>query len=403
GETGLGWDASAQKLNCSDEWWKRNIKEDPNFKKLHKKQPSLELQDAWDQLYEDVVAGGEDCVSFAMNPHTLKEYPSDHPKDKSSLDASAKLTRAKLNKRSRDADLSKYKSGPESPPEFQRSWCVEGHVRSGVISSVLAQRYLRTIRQRHSPGAAGNWFDDMDPKSVDSFEELSQKFLEEFSHQTRYAKDLIEIHGIKRRQNEGLQAFMDRFKSKSSHIKEVPLVLRISSFMHGHGHTELAKKLNDKIPKTRNGNPERNGVKVINMIRQDGNRKRSFDERRSGPTSDPMSLERTWGRENAEEAFTISHELPDQYVTMGTMLTTNCKQLLVNVLRETRRYSHGPDQKEPLCDNRGLASKLQSLLVHQTMIILVYYTNCPSKSEKLLFLPCPTHTFDSSASVKQGV
>ncbi|GKC65027.1 hypothetical protein Tco_1097625 [Tanacetum coccineum] len=64
-------------------------------------------------------------------------------------------------------------------------------------------------------GAALNWFDDMDPKSVDS-----------------------------------LQAFMDRFKSESSHIKGVPPVLRISSLMHGHGHPELAKKLKDKIPKT---------------------------------------------------------------------------------------------------------------------------------------------------------
>ncbi|GJS02649.1 hypothetical protein Tco_0319157 [Tanacetum coccineum] len=87
-------------------------------------------------------------------------------------------------------------------------------------------------------------------KSVDNFEELSQKFLEEFSQQKRYAKDPTEIHGIKRRQNEGLQAFMDRFKSESSHINGVPLVLRISAFMHGHSHPELAKKLNDKIPKT---------------------------------------------------------------------------------------------------------------------------------------------------------
>ncbi|GJY13468.1 hypothetical protein Tco_0382777 [Tanacetum coccineum] len=50
--------------------------------------------------------------------------------------------------------------------------------------------------------------------------------------------------------NEGLQAFMDRFKSESLHIKGVPPVLCISAFMHGHGHLELAKKLNDKIPNT---------------------------------------------------------------------------------------------------------------------------------------------------------
>ncbi|GKF00109.1 reverse transcriptase domain-containing protein, partial [Tanacetum coccineum] len=99
-------------------------------------------------------------------------------------------------------------------------------------------------------GAARNWFDDLDPKSVNNFEELSQKFLEEFSQQKRYAKDPTKIHGIKRRQNEGLQAFMDRFKSKNSHIKGVPPILHILAFMHGHGHLELAKKLNDKIPKT---------------------------------------------------------------------------------------------------------------------------------------------------------
>ncbi|GKD35015.1 hypothetical protein Tco_1250524, partial [Tanacetum coccineum] len=74
-------------------------------------------------------------LAYKVSPGTSK--------DKSSLDASAKLTRAGLNKRSGDADLSNDKSGPESPPEFRRSWYVEGHIRSGVISSVLAQRNLR--------------------------------------------------------------------------------------------------------------------------------------------------------------------------------------------------------------------------------------------------------------------
>ncbi|GJZ42959.1 hypothetical protein Tco_0590214 [Tanacetum coccineum] len=107
-----------------------------------------------------------------------------------------------------------------------------------------------TCEDLNSRGAARNRFDDLDPKSVNSFEELSQKFLKEFSQQKRYAKDPTEVHGIKRRQIEGLQTFMDRFKSKSSHIKGVPPVLCISDSMHGHGHPELAKKLNDKIPKT---------------------------------------------------------------------------------------------------------------------------------------------------------
>ncbi|GJW18537.1 hypothetical protein Tco_0025973 [Tanacetum coccineum] len=39
-----------------------------------------------------------------------------------------------------EADLSKDLSGPELPPKLRRSWCVEGHIRFGVISSVLMQR-----------------------------------------------------------------------------------------------------------------------------------------------------------------------------------------------------------------------------------------------------------------------
>ncbi|GJU43733.1 reverse transcriptase domain-containing protein [Tanacetum coccineum] len=99
-------------------------------------------------------------------------------------------------------------------------------------------------------GSAKNWFDSLDPKSVDGFEKLSNKFLEEFSQQKRYDKDPTEIHGIKRKPNKGLQAFMDRFKVEIAHIKGVSMVLRISVFMHAHGYPELAKNLNDKIPKT---------------------------------------------------------------------------------------------------------------------------------------------------------
>ena len=63
-------------------------------------------------------------------------------------------------------------------------------------------------------------------------------------------KDSTKIHGIKQNPNEGIQAFMDRFKDKSSHIKGVPPILRIYGFMNGHGHLKLAKKLNNKTPKT---------------------------------------------------------------------------------------------------------------------------------------------------------
>nr|GEU63905.1 reverse transcriptase domain-containing protein [Tanacetum cinerariifolium] len=64
------------------------------------------------------------------------------------------------------------------------------------------------------------------------------------------SRDPTEIHGNKRKPNEGFQVFMDHFKEKSAHMKGVPPVLRIYAFMHGNGHPKLAKKLNEKIIKT---------------------------------------------------------------------------------------------------------------------------------------------------------
>nr|GEV01432.1 hypothetical protein [Tanacetum cinerariifolium] len=49
---------------------------------------------------------------------------------------------------------------------------------------IWCKLFCQTLR-----GAAQNWFNDQDPKNVDSFKELSQKFFEEFSQQKRYAKD----------------------------------------------------------------------------------------------------------------------------------------------------------------------------------------------------------------------
>nr|GEY57208.1 hypothetical protein [Tanacetum cinerariifolium] len=84
-------------------------------------------------------------------PEDPNEARTIREKDKIGLDTSTKLTWAKLNKRSGDADLSKDKTGPKLPLKFWRSWYVEGHIRSGVISSVLVQRYLRETQQRYNP------------------------------------------------------------------------------------------------------------------------------------------------------------------------------------------------------------------------------------------------------------
>ncbi|GKB44949.1 hypothetical protein Tco_0889891 [Tanacetum coccineum] len=70
----------------------------------------------------------------------MYNLPRNIQRIKSILDASAKLTRAKLNKRSGDADLSKEKSGLESPPEFQRSWRRGTKIRRNQAELSIHQR-----------------------------------------------------------------------------------------------------------------------------------------------------------------------------------------------------------------------------------------------------------------------
>ncbi|GKF56263.1 hypothetical protein Tco_0166603, partial [Tanacetum coccineum] len=64
--------------------------------------------------------------------------PSELLEKSCSLSTSTKLARAKLDKYSGDAGMSKDMLGPKKPGELHRSWYVEGHAKSRVISSVLA-------------------------------------------------------------------------------------------------------------------------------------------------------------------------------------------------------------------------------------------------------------------------
>ncbi|CAH1442977.1 unnamed protein product [Lactuca virosa] len=75
GEIGLGWNESTRQLKCSDEWWNKKIKENPNLKGIPKKQHSLELQEAWDHIFGDAVASGADCMAPSMYSSTLNTTP----------------------------------------------------------------------------------------------------------------------------------------------------------------------------------------------------------------------------------------------------------------------------------------------------------------------------------------
>ncbi|GJW92755.1 hypothetical protein Tco_0172427 [Tanacetum coccineum] len=90
-----------------------------------------------ESLKDQVLVMASKVVTFK-----LRFY---HCTSQTRTDASAKLTRAKLNKRSGDADLSKDKSGPESPPELRRSCPYEGPLSLDrhATDSLYQERALR--------------------------------------------------------------------------------------------------------------------------------------------------------------------------------------------------------------------------------------------------------------------
>nr|GEV53061.1 reverse transcriptase domain-containing protein [Tanacetum cinerariifolium] len=75
-------------------------------------------------------------------------------------------------------------------------------------------------------------------------------FQANFLQQKKCIKDPVEIHHIKQREKESTEDFVQRFKTKSRHVKGAQEWKRISRFMHGITNPELTKHLHDNIPKS---------------------------------------------------------------------------------------------------------------------------------------------------------
>ncbi|XP_076908587.1 uncharacterized protein LOC143565518 [Bidens hawaiensis] len=81
GETGLGWNESTRQLMCLDEWWKTKTQGNSKVLEIKYNQPSIQLQEEWDQLFGDAVASGENCVAPSMDPTTFNEVHVENLED----------------------------------------------------------------------------------------------------------------------------------------------------------------------------------------------------------------------------------------------------------------------------------------------------------------------------------
>ncbi|XP_022014314.1 uncharacterized protein LOC110913802 [Helianthus annuus] len=92
------------------------------------------------------------------------------------------------------------------------------------------------------------WFDSLPPGGIDSYKELSEKFLRNFGQQRKVVKNPNEILHIRQRDNERIDQYMERFIKESMNIKDVPKVMKISSFINGLKHAQLCEKLGEEFP-----------------------------------------------------------------------------------------------------------------------------------------------------------
>nr|GEX73136.1 hypothetical protein [Tanacetum cinerariifolium] len=106
------------------------------------------------------------------------------------------------------------------------------------------------IRNFKSSRASRVWFDELPPKSIDSYKDLKETFLAYFMQQKKYIKDPVEIHNIKQKNGETIKDFMERFKMETGPMKGTPECMRISRFMHGVNNPKLTKRLNEHVLKT---------------------------------------------------------------------------------------------------------------------------------------------------------
>nr|GEV38253.1 reverse transcriptase domain-containing protein [Tanacetum cinerariifolium] len=150
-------------------------------------------------------------------------------------------------------DFPKKARMPNNVKTYDRSDDPEDHLKFFQAAAKVKRWAMPTWCHMFNStliGSARVWFDDLPPKSIDSYDDLKKEFLANFLQQNKCIKDPVEICHIKQREGESTEDFEQRFKAESRHVKGATECMRISGFMHGITNHELIKRMHDNIPKS---------------------------------------------------------------------------------------------------------------------------------------------------------
>ncbi|XP_020992665.1 uncharacterized protein LOC110278762 [Arachis duranensis] len=105
--------------------------------------------------------------------------------------------------------------------------------------------------------AAMKWFDSLPPRSVTSFDDLSQKFLMRFSIQKDKVKHAPSLLGVKQEDREPLRNYMEMFNKACLEIQDMPTEAVIMSLVNGLGKGSFSQSISKRHPTSLNDVQER--------------------------------------------------------------------------------------------------------------------------------------------------
>ncbi|XP_021985756.1 uncharacterized protein LOC110881939 [Helianthus annuus] len=156
---------------------------------------------------------------------------------------SARIVHAKLPPKLKMPSTVKKYDGTTDPDDHMFEFDGAARVKQWLMSAWCFM-FAYTLT-----GATLVWFDALNKGEINDFEELRRLFLQNFSHQRDYSKEITEVHNIRRWDEESLDSFIDSFNRESMQISGVVDQLRVSGFCHGVRNNQLVEKLHKNLPK----------------------------------------------------------------------------------------------------------------------------------------------------------
>ncbi|XP_011079167.1 uncharacterized protein LOC105162746 [Sesamum indicum] len=131
-----------------------------------------------------------------------------------------------VNPSFRMPDLPRY-DGTRDPQEHLAAFDMVMNLY-GQLSSIVAKLYVTTLT-----GKAQEWFTNLPSGSIESHEQLVQKFAFHFARKRKQKRSATHLFTIRQGENESLKSFMGHFNNETLEVQDLRIDMMTSILIHG--------------------------------------------------------------------------------------------------------------------------------------------------------------------------